>query len=486
MPGLGSAREIAASVRSGGDTAAATVDVSLTGINRLDNTLNAFLHVRHEDARSEADAVDRQVRGGEDPGPLAGVPVAVKDNLCMRGGPTTCASRILAGHRPLYDATAVARLRAAGAVPVGSTNLDEFGMGSSTENSAFGATRNPWRIDRVPGGSSGGSAAAVAAGVVPLALGTDTGGSVRQPGAFCGLFALKPTYGRVSRFGLVAYASGFDTVGAFARDVAGLAILYQVIAGHDARDSTSVPRDVQPVPAVTSLDRLRVGVAKGLIDREGVEPAVAQGVRRAAAALAEAGAVLRDVELPDPDQAIGSYYLLATAEASSNLARYDGVRYGVRGRGSTLAETYRATRGEGFGREVKRRIMLGTYVLSAGYRDAYYLTAQGCRARLSRDFRALHAEHDLVLLPTSPTTAFPLGERVDDPVAMYLADLFTVYANLTGAPAINVPVGFDPAGLPVGAQLMGRPWEEHRLLAVAGVLERAIPRERPWPQGGGA
>ena len=409
------------------------------------------------------------------------MPAAIKDNLCTRGVPTTCGSRILAGHRPLYDATSVARLRAAGAVPVGKTNLDEFAMGSSNENSAYGPVRNPWDPSRVPGGSSGGSAAAVAAGLAPVALGSDTGGSVRQPGAFCGVYALKPTYGRVSRYGLVAYASSLDQVGMLAADPGDLALVYAAVAGPDPRDSTALPGPVPAVEPGAGVKGLRVATARSLLGRPGVEPAVGARTAEAADALARAGAAPSDAELPDPEAAVSAYYLVATAEASSNLARYDGVRYGIRVPGRGLTDMIRRTRTEGFGPEVRRRILLGTFALSAGYYDAYYLRAHRARVRLKRRFAGLFAGADLLLLPTAPTTAFPLGEKSADPVAMYLADVFTVYANLTGLPALNVPFGHDAAGLPVGVQLLAPPGREDLLFRAAGVLERAreTPRRRP-------
>ncbi len=440
-----------------------------------------------DEARKAAREVDARIAAGEDPGPLSGVPVAVKDNIATRGVRTTCASRMLETHVPLYDATAVERLRAAGAVVVGKTNLDEFGMGSSTERSAFGAVRNPWRADRVPGGSSGGSAAAVASGMAALALGTDTGGSIRQPGAFCGLHALKPTYGRVSRFGMVAYASSFDQIGGFARSAGDLALLYRVLAGPDPRDSTSSPRGVEAVDPGADVGGLRIGIASEILERPGMQPEVSAAVREAGETLRAAGATIADVTLPDPETAVGAYYLLATAEASSNLARYDGVRYGLRVPGPTLDETYRRTRSAGFGPEVKRRILLGTYVLSAGYYDAYYLEAQRARVLLRRSFERLFETCDLILLPTAPTSAFRLGEKTGDPVAMVLSDVFTVFANLTGMPGMNVPAGFDSEGLPLGVQLLAPRWREDRLFRGAGTLERAHPdpRRRP-PEGGSA
>ena len=431
-------------------------------IARLDPELGAFVHV----------APPQEETGR---GRLHGLPVAVKDNICVSGWPVTCGSRILRGYRAPYDATAVGRLREAGATLLGSTNLDEFAMGSSSENSAHGPVRNPWDPGRVAGGSSGGSAAAVAAGLVPVALGSDTGGSVRQPAAFCGVYGLKPTYGRVSRYGLVAFASSFDQIGCFSRDVDGLAAVLEIISGADPRDSTCL--DEPPFREGDPSGGLRVGVAASLLDAPGVDPEVASRVRECAAVLEAAGAEVREVDLPDPELAVALYYVLTTAEASSNLSRYDGVRYGHREPASDLTAMYGRTRSSGFGREVKRRILLGTYVLSAGYYDAYYETAQRGRRRLCAAFDAVHEDVDLVLLPTAPTPAFARGERLDDPVAMYLADVFTVYANLTGAPGLSIPAGAGAAGLPIGVQVLARRGGERRLFAAARMVER----DGRWP-----
>jgi aspartyl-tRNA(Asn)/glutamyl-tRNA(Gln) amidotransferase subunit A len=473
---------LARRVRAGARSAADIAEAALARIRERDGDLHAFLAVDAEDARRTAREVDAAVASGRDPGPLAGIPVALKDNICTRGIPTTAGSRILSGYRPPYDATVVRRLRAAGAVPLGKTNLDEFGMGSSCENSAFGPTRNPWDRTRVPGGSSGGSAAAVAAGLVDLALGSDTGGSVRQPASFCGVYGLKPTYGRVSRYGLIAYASSLDQIGGFARDVESLVLLHDAISGEDVRDATTVrdpAGDGNPVPGASGL---RVGIAAGLLKSEGIETAVADAVHAAARHLAGAGAAVTAITLPEPKVAISAYYLLATAEASSNLARYDGVRYGVRVPGTDLADMYGKTRGEGLGPEVKRRIMLGTYALSAGYYDAYYLKAQKTRALIRSRFYALFDAVDCILLPTAPTTAFRLGEKTADPLAMYLADIFTVYANLTGIPGLSVPAGTDGAGLPIGVQLLAPPFREAVLFAAARELARG---QEPLPLPGG-
>jgi aspartyl-tRNA(Asn)/glutamyl-tRNA(Gln) amidotransferase subunit A len=381
---------------------------------------------------------------------------------------------MLDGYSPPYDAAVVERLEAAGAVIVGKTNCDEFAMGSSTENSAFGPTRNPWALDRTPGGSSGGSAAAVAARMVPLALGSDTGGSIRQPAGHCGVVGFKPSYGRVSRYGLLAFASSLDQIGPVATSVDDAALAFQVIAGHDPRDATSVCGPAQgEVPAREDLRGVKVGVPRALF-REGVDEEVLTAFETSLDTLRDQGAVLMDVTLPHTAHAIPVYYIVATAEASSNLARYDGVRYGFRAKGATtLKEMYERTRGEGFGREVKRRIVLGTYVLSAGYYDAYYLKAQQVRTLVARDFDTAFQQADVIAMPTSPTAAFPLGERTEDPLRMYLADIFTVSANLAGLPAISMPCGFTSERLPVGLQFIGRAMHDEMVLGVAGAFERA-------------
>ncbi len=440
-----------------------------------DGEVHAFNLVTAELARSQALAVDRAVADGEDPGPLAGVPVALKDNLCTRGVPTTCSSRILAHWRPPYDATVVERLRAAGAVVVGKTNMDEFAMGSSTETSATGPTRNPHDTTRVPGGSSGGSAAAVAAGFAPLALGSDTGGSIRQPAALCGVVGLKPTYGTVSRYGLVAFASSLDQIGPFARSVADAALLFDVIGGHDPCDSTSLNR---PTPRVLSvLDDGVAGLTVGVIAEflDGAAPDVVARVRQAAEALAAAGARVEEVSVPEVALGLSAYYLIAPGEASSNLARYDGVRYGLRVDGEDTLAMNTATRSAGFGAEVKRRIMLGTYVLSAGYMDAYYNQALRVRTRIIEGFSTAYARCDVLLGPTAPTTAFPLGEKTGDPLAMYLSDVCTIPTNLAGHPAISVPFGTGDDGLPIGAQLLGPALSEGTIMKAAAVVEAAAP-----------
>jgi aspartyl-tRNA(Asn)/glutamyl-tRNA(Gln) amidotransferase subunit A len=466
--------EIAADVRAGRRTATSVVEESLAGIAQRDTGVRAFLHVDAEGARERARQVDASVARGEDPGPLAGVPVAVKDNLCTRGIPTTCASRILEGWRPPYTATAVARLVAQGAVPLGKTNLDEFAMGSSTENSAFGATRNPRDPSRVPGGSSGGSAAAVAAGFAPIALGTDTGGSIRQPAALCGVVGVKPTYGAVSRYGLIAFASSLDQIGPFATTVKDAATVLEAIAGPDPLDSTSWPEAFAPLDVRADVSGLRVGVVRELMG-EGIAADVAARASEAADALSAAGAKVDEVSVPGARYALSAYYLIAPAEASSNLARYDGVRYGLRVDRDDITAMYGATRAKGFGAEVKRRIMLGTYALSAGYYDAYYGQAQRARTLLIRDFAAAYERFDVLLTPTTPTTAFELGARTADPLSMYLSDVCTVPSNLAGHPAITVPFGTGDDGLPIGVQVLAPALGERVMFRVAAMLEEVAP-----------
>ena len=464
-------------------------DVTKAHLSRIaeeDDRVHAFLAVLHGEALAHARDIDRRRAAGEALGPLAGVPVALKDVLCTRGVATTCASRMLAGHKPPYDATVVARLRAADAVVVGKANMDEFAMGSSTENSAFGVTRNPWDLARVPGGSSGGSAAAVAAHFAPLGIGTDTGGSIRQPAALCGVVGMKPTYGRVSRYGLIAFASSLDQVGPFARSVTDAARLYAAIAGHDPRDSTSIPEDVPDVTASLEhgVEGLRVGVVVDALG-DGVEPAVAARAREAAQLLGKLGAEVVDVSLPHARYGIAAYYLIAPSEASSNLARYDGVRYGLRVDGDTTEAMMAATRSAGFGTEVIRRIMIGTYALSAGYYDAYYVSAQRVRTLIIRDYDAAFEQCDVVLSPTSPSTAFEIGAKTDDPLAMYLNDVFTVPASLAGMPALSMPAGLDDDGLPVGVQLAAPLLDEATLFRAARALEAELAFD-PVPRGANA
>jgi aspartyl-tRNA(Asn)/glutamyl-tRNA(Gln) amidotransferase subunit A len=456
-------------------SAVALLDQCLAAVKARNGELNAFLHVDEAGARAQAEAIDQRRGRGEALGPLAGLPVALKDNLSTRGVPTTCASRILKGYLPPYDAHAVTRLRDAGAVIVGKTNLDEFAMGSSTENSAFGPTRNPIDPTRIPGGSSGGSACAVAAGMVPIALGSDTGGSVRQPAALCGVVGLKPSYGRVSRYGLVAFGSSLDVIGTLTRDVADAALMLGVIAGHDDRDSTSLPQAGEDYLSALQqpLEGLRVGVPREYF-AAGLDAEVERAVRSALSAYERLGAKLVDVSLPTSPHGLAVYYLVATAEASGNLARYDGVHYGARVKGADLLELYEKSRGSGFGPEVKRRIMLGTHALSSGYRDAYYLKALKVRRLIKADYDAAFQSCDVIAGPTSPTTAFPIGERTDDPLAMYLADIYTIGANLAGLPAVSLPCGKSTAGLPIGLQLTAPVLQEARLLRAARMIERAL------------
>ncbi len=472
-----SARALAASVASGAVSAAEVVEEYLGRIDEREHEVHAFNLVTADAARAAAEQIDRRVAAGETIGPLAGVPIALKDNLCTRGVATTCSSKILEGWIPPYDATVVERLAAAGAIMVGKTNLDEFAMGSSTENSAFGPTRNPLDLDRVPGGSSGGSAAAVAAGFAPLSLGSDTGGSIRQPAALCGVVGMKPSYGTVSRYGLIAFASSLDQIGPFSRDVADSALLFETIAGHDGRDSTSIPAPLEPItPRLDrGVDGLRVGVVSELAGGtlEGFQPEVLAQTRRAAEALAAAGAVVADVSVPSTIYGLSAYYVIAPAEASSNLARYDGVRYGHRepGRANTAA-MMTASRTRGFGAEVKRRIMLGTYGLSAGYHDAFYGKAQRVRTLIIRDFERAYRDFDVLLSPTSPCVAFPFGAKAD-PLTMYLNDVATIPSNLAGHPAISVPFGTGEDGMPVGVQVMAPMLGEPVMYQVAAELERA-------------
>ncbi len=455
----------------------------LARIEAVEPKLGAFLLVEPERALASAERVDRELARGSELKPLGGIPIAIKDNICTRGMRTTCASRILYNFVPPYDATAVARLRAQGAVIIGKTNLDEFAMGSSTENSGFKLTRNPWDAERVPGGSSGGSAAAVAAQAVPAALGSDTGGSVRQPAGLCGVFGLKPTYGRVSRYGLVAFASSLDQIGPLARSARDIALVLEAIAGHDPCDSTSAP---VPVPEYARLleqplPRLRIGVPREFFG-SGLDPEVRSCIESGVKTLESLGCRIVDISLPHTEYAIATYYIIAPAEASSNLARYDGVRYGLRIDGSLeLSDMYGATRSSGFGAEVKRRIMVGTYVLSAGYYDAYYLKAQKARTLIRRDYEEALAKVEVIVTPTSPTTAFKIGEKIADPLEMYLSDIYTVTSNLAGVPAISIPCGLS-RGLPVGMQLIGNYFEEDKLLALAHGFEQLTLPEQKHPQ----
>ena len=478
-----SAAELAEHIATGETSAVEVTSAHLERIAAVDERVHAFLHVDAEGALAAARGVDRRRAAGEALGPLAGVPLAVKDVLTTRGVPTTCGSRMLEGWRPPYDATVVRRLRDAGVVILGKTNMDEFAMGSSTENSGFGPTRNPWDLDRIPGGSGGGSSASLAAFEAPLAIGTDTGGSIRQPAAVTGTVGVKPTYGAVSRYGLVAFSSSLDQAGPCARTVLDAALLHEVIAGHDPLDATSVDAPVPPVVAAArrgaqeGVGGLRVGVVREL-SGEGYQAGVHQRFAEATALLEELGAQVREVSCPHFTYALPAYYLIAPSEASSNLARFDGMRYGLRvGDDGTAGaeEVMVRTRGAGFGAEVKRRIMLGTYALSSGYYDAYYGQAQKVRTLIGRDFDAAFEQVDVLVTPTTPTTAFRLGERVDDPMAMYLADLCTIPSNLAGNAAMSLPCGLAPEdGLPVGLQLMAPPLAEDRLYRLGAALEVAL------------
>jgi len=468
----------ARAIKDGDISAEALVQAHLGRIDAHDGALGAFLAVDREAALSAAREVDLSRSEPTSLGRLAGVPIAVKDQIVTRNLVTTAGSKILAGWVPPYDATAIARLRAAGAIILGKTNQDEFGMGSSTENSAFGVTKNPWNINHVPGGSSGGSAAAVAAHLSAAALGTDTGGSIRQPASFCGLVGVKPTYGRVSRYGAIAYASSLDQIGPLTRNVADAALLLKTIAGQDERDQTSLPMPAPDLLAIGphfDFGGLRIGVPEEYLG-EGVADDVRARVRVALDRLKEEGAEIVPVSLPHTRYAVATYYLIATAEASSNLARFDGIRYGYRTPAyGDLDELYARSRAEGFGTEVKRRIMLGTFALSSGYYDAYYLQAQKVRTLIRQDFEAAFMKCDLIAGPTSPVTAWALGERATDPLAMYLMDIFTIPASLAGLPAVSLPVGRDAQGLPVGLQLLAPPLQELRMLQVAHGLEAMMP-----------
>lgn len=469
-----SAGDLWRQLQAGEVTAVAATTDYLQAITQFDGQVAAYLHVDSETALQQAAAIDAKRARGEAVGLLAGLPIAVKDVLCIAGEPTTCGSKMLENFRPPYDAHVVQKLRAADAVLLGHTNMDEFAMGSSSENSAYQITRNPWDLSRTPGGSSSGSAAAVAARMAPVSLGSDTGGSIRQPAGLCGIVGMKPTYGRVSRYGLIAYASSLDQVGPFSTDVTAAAAVLEAISGHDLRDSTSVN---QPVPSYTvTLDQplqgLKIGVAREFF-AEGLDAEIEQAVRAAIDVYRGLGADVREVSLPHSKYSIATYYLIAPSEASSNLSRYDGVHYGHRTEAAkSLNEMYAASRGEAFGAEVKRRIMLGTYALSSGYYDQYYVKALRVRRLIREDFDKAFAEVDVIAGPVTPTAAFKIGEKSDNPLGMYLADVYTISANLAGIPGISVPCGFTPAGLPIGLQLLAAPFEEERLLRAARMYER--------------
>lgn len=469
------ATEIAEKVSSGEISARTVVEQHIEIINEIESDVNAFNLVTAEKALIDADEIDSKIASGETLGPLAGVPISIKDNLCTRGIETTCSSKILEGWKPPYDATVIEKLKEAGAVIIGKTNLDEFAMGSSTENSAFGPTRNPHNLECVPGGSSGGSAAAVAAGFSPLALGSDTGGSIRQPAALCGVVGVKPTYGRVSRYGLVAFASSLDQVGPFANTVSDAALTLEVISGHDPRDSTSIPE--KPLDISGFLDQgvegMRIGVIEELSGKGlgGISQDVISRVEDAIEVLSNAGADVEPASVPASIYGLSAYYVIAPAEASSNLARYDGIRFGPRTEAATTAETMTATRTKGFGDEVKRRIMLGTYALSAGYYDAYYGKSQRVRTLIMNDFAKAYEKFDLLISPTAPTTAFPLGDKTADPMQMYLQDVCTIPSNLAGHPAMSVPFGFGADGMPVGIQILAPAMAEREMFQAAKILE---------------
>jgi aspartyl-tRNA(Asn)/glutamyl-tRNA(Gln) amidotransferase subunit A len=473
------AAELGGRIATGELTAVEVAEAHYTRIDAVDGEVNAYLHLDREGALAQAADVDRRIAAGEKLGPLAGVPLGLKDIVVQRDVPTTAGSRILEGWRPPYDATIVTRLRDAGVVILGKTNMDEFAMGSSTEHSAYGPTRNPWDLDRIPGGSGGGSAAAVAGYMAPLAIGTDTGGSIRQPAAVTGSVGVKPTYGGVSRYGLIAFSSSLDQAGPCARTVLDTALLHEVIAGHDPRDSTSIDA---PVPAVVAAARaadvrgMRIGIVRELTG-EGYQPDVQARFDESVALLTDLGAEIVEVHCPNFVHALAAYYLIAPSEASSNLARFDGMRYGLRvgDDGAHSAEEVMAlTRAAGFGPEVKRRIMIGTYALSSGYYDAYYGQAQKVRTLITRDFEAAFAQVDVLISPTTPTTAFRIGERLDDPMAMYRADLATIPSNLAGNAAMSVPAGLDSEGLPVGLQIMAPALADDRLYRVGAAVEAAL------------
>ncbi|MFC1572405.1 Asp-tRNA(Asn)/Glu-tRNA(Gln) amidotransferase subunit GatA [Candidatus Eisenbacteria bacterium] len=473
--------DFTSAIRSRGLEIPQAIDSSLRRISKQDKRIRAFLHVMPEYAQARAEELQKRVDVGEWPGPLTGVPVAIKDNILCRDVPATAGSRILEGFRPIYTATAVSRLLDAGAIPIGKANMDEFGMGSSNEFSAFYPARNPYDLNCVPGGSSGGSAAALAGGFVLGALGSDTGGSVRQPAAFCGLVALKPQYGSVSRYGLIAFGSSLDQIGPMARTARDCAVLYNAVCGHDPRDSNSLP-NTAPI-RVEQIDagvrNTRLGIPSVWL-RDGLDPDVRSSFKECCERFRSIGAEIVDVELPNPQLSVSAYYILANAEASSNLARYDGVRYGLRDSESIdIRALYRNTRGRGFGPEVKRRILLGTHVLSAGYYEAYYQKALMVRRQVRQAFDDVFASVDAILMPTTPTPAFRLGEKLDDPLSMYLCDLFTTAANLTGYPAASFPIGLSGNGLPVGAQLCGPAYSEGTLLGLVHRFTQGVPLPLP-------
>jgi aspartyl-tRNA(Asn)/glutamyl-tRNA(Gln) amidotransferase subunit A len=481
---MASIRELHQQLTSKQRSAVEIAQEAIDRVQALEPQLKSFLCVTPEVALAQARAVDAKIAAGEAIGLLAGIPIALKDNLCTKGIPTTCASRILAGFIPPYESTVTAKLMAAGAVALGKTNLDEFAMGSSTENSGYQVTANPWDITRVPGGSSGGSAAAVAANQAVVSLGSDTGGSIRQPAAFCGIVGLKPTYGLVSRFGLVAYASSLDQIGPFGRTVEDAAILLEAIVGYDDRDSTSL-KVATPKYAELLKPELPKGLRIGIINEtfgEGLDPVVANAVKKAVEHFVGLGATVKEISCPRFRYGLPTYYVLAPSEASANLARYDGVKYGVRQETENLLSMYTKTRAEGFGAEVKRRIMLGTYALSAGYYDAYYLKAQKVRTLIKQDFEKAFEEVDILITPTTPSTAFKAGEKTADPLSMYLSDLMTIPVNLAGLPGISIPCGFDDNGMPIGIQLIANVLREDLLLQASYAYEQSTTWHQQSPK----
>jgi len=480
---LCSAREIVRMVRQKEASAREVVADVLEAIRRIDPLVKAYLRVDEKGALRQAERLDESLARGEEVGPLAGLPVALKDIFCVEGEETTCASKILRGFYAPYDATVIRLLRGSGAIFVGKTNMDEFAMGSTTENSAFAVTRNPWNLEMIPGGSSGGSAAAVAAREAIVALGSDTGGSIRMPASFCGCVGIKPTYGRVSRFGLVAYASSLDQIGNFGNDVWDCAMVLRAIAGHDSKDSTSADLEVPDYTA--SLDGEIKGVRMGIPREyfgEGLNKEVRAAIEKAIETLESLGVIVEDVSLPHTEYAIAAYYIIASAEASSNLARYDGVQYGHRTKSpADLEEMYTKTKSEGFGPEVKRRIIMGTYALSSGYYDAYYLKALKVRTLIKRDFEEALKKADCLITPVSPTTAFKIGEKIGDPLTMYLSDIYTISTNLAGLPGISIPCGFDSEGVPISFQLMGRPFGEETILRLGHAYQRVTDFHKKIP-----
>lgn len=473
--------EIGKKIKAGEVTVMEATEAALARIQALDSDYNCFVTVDAEGARKQAEVVQKKIGDGELTGPLAGVPVAIKDNMCTKGLLTTCSSKILSNFHPTYTAEAVVQLEKAGAVIVGKTNMDEFAMGSTTETSYYGETKNPWDITKVPGGSSGGSAAAVAAEEVPYALGSDTGGSIRQPAAFCGVTGIKPTYGRVSRYGLIAYGSSLDQIGPLAKDVTDCATILEIISTHDTKDSTSVDRtDTDFTSAlVDDVKGMKIGIPRDYFG-EGIDPDVKEQVLAAAKTLEEKGAVVEEFDLSLVEYAIPAYYIIASAEASSNLERFDGVKYGYRTEEYTdLHNMYKKTRSEGFGAEVKRRIMLGSFTLSSGYYDAYYIKALKTKALIKKTFDKAFESYDVILGPVAPTTALKLGESLSDPLKMYLGDIYTVSVNLAGLPGISLPCGYDRNGMPVGLQLLGNAFDEKAIIRAAYAFEQTRSYQRP-------